>query len=311
VNIVCLSRESEWSEAELTELNRLGNFVQVTAAPKSAEELVRQLTKADYAIAEPLSFGPFSQKIFECLPQLKGVSIVTTRFAWIDTVAAKKRRVVVSNLPGYSTVSVAELALGLMLAVSRKITQAAASTKMGNHTYENYLGRELKNKTLGIIGLGSIGSYIGRLGKCLGMNVVGFNRTQRFGEVPQVDLNKLLTKSDIISMNLALNPETQGFLNREKLWLAKPSAVVINVSPEGLIDQETIYEMLAERRLYGYGFEVDKGRHNPTQEKLLQLPNVIATPHCGWYTPEAQQRVKDLTIANVKAMIEGKPINTV
>lgn len=262
-------------------------------------------------VIAPLSFGPFSRRIIESLPNLKGISIVTTRFVWVDTEAAREKGIIVSNLPGYSTIAVGELALGLMFNVVRKISQSASSTQKGNRTFENFMGHELKGKTLGVVGCGSIGCYIANLGTCLGMEVVGWNRTPRKLKIPLVPIEQLLSKSDVVSVNLALNEETKGFLNRNRLSLLKPMAVVINVSSEDLIDQKTIYEMLTSGKLAGYGYEVDEGRVYLVQKKLLGLRNVIATSHIGWYTPEAQQRVKDMTIVNLEAMVNGKPINNV
>lgn len=311
MKIVCLSTESVWSNAELTRLRKLGNFVQAQKPPRTEDEVIAILKDANYAVVAPLSFGPFSHRIFQSLPNLKGVSIVTTRFAWVDTKAAREKRIIVSNLPGYSTIAVGELALGLVFNVVRKISQSASSTQKGNRTFENFMGHELKGKTLGVVGCGLIGCYIANLGTRLGMEVVGWNRTPRKLKIPLVSIEQLLSKSDVVSVNLALNEETKGFLNRNRLSLLKPTAVVINVSPEDLIDQKAIYEMLTAGKLAGYGYEVDEGRVYPLQKELLGLTNVIATSHIGWYTPEAQQRIKDMTITNLEAMINGKPVNNV
>lgn len=311
MKIICLSTESVWTKQELKILRKFGKFVQISRFPENEDELVRLLEDADYAVVAPMSFGSFSKKIIESLPKLKGISIVTTRYVWVDIDSAKAKGLVVSNLPGYSTTAVAELAIGLMLDLAKKITRSVDSTRKGNRTFEGFEGFELKGKTLGIIGLGSIGRRIGSLGECLGMEVIGWNRTRRQDKIKQVELDNLLENSDIVSMNLALNSETKLFLNKEGLSKLKSSAVIINVSPEDLIDQNTVYKMLVSEKLAGYGYEVDKGRTYPIQEKLLKLDNVIATSHIGWCTKEAQQRVKNITIENLEAMVRGKPINNV
>lgn len=311
MRIVDLIAGLDWSEAELTQFRALGEYIQAPTIPTTEAELIAWLQDADYAILEPLPEGRVSRRVFEQVSKLKGISLVTTWFYWIDTEAAKEKGIAVSNLGKYSTASVAELALALLLALARKITISSNSTKAGSIEYEDFMGFELKDKILGVIGMGSIGTYIAKLGQGIGMNVIGYNRSFRESSVPLVPIEQLLRQADVISMSLALNEHTENFLNADRLSLIKPTAIVVNISREGLIDQEAMYNLLVTNQIGGYGFELDAPRKYPVQQELLRLDNVIATPYIAWYTPEAFQRLKQVTLANIRAMIEGKPINTV
>jgi lactate dehydrogenase-like 2-hydroxyacid dehydrogenase len=311
MRIVDLIAGLDWSESELAQFRALGEYIQAPTIPTTEAELIAWVRDADYAILEPLPEGRVSRRVFEQASKLKGISLVTTWFHWIDTPAAKEKGIVVSNLGKYSTASVAEMALALILALARKITISSNSTKAGSREYEEFMGFELKDKILGVIGMGSIGTYIAKLGQGIGMNVIGYNRTFRESSVPLVPIEQLLRQADVISMSLALNEHTENFLNADKLSLIKPTAIVVNISREGLIDQEAMYHLLVTNQIGGYAFELDEPKKYPVHQELLRLDNVIATPYIAWYTPEAFQRLKQVTLANIRAMIEGKPINTV
>lgn len=311
IRIVDLTTGLDWSEAEQAQFRALGEYIQAPIPPTTEAELIAWLKDADYTILEPLAEGRISRLFFEQVSKLKGISLLTTSFNWIDTEAAKEKGIVVSNISNYSTASVAELALALILALARKITISSNSTKAGSYEYEDFIGFELKDKILGVIGMGSIGTYIAKLGQGIGMRVIGYNRTFRESSVPLVPIEQLLEQADIISMSLALNEDTENFLNADRLSFIKPTSVVVNISLEGLIDQEAMYKLLVTKKIGGYGFESHEPSKYPVQEELLRLDNVIATPCIGWYTPEAFGRLKQITLANIRAMVQGKPINII
>jgi len=311
LKIVSLAAGVGWTNEDLSELSQLGEFTQVSKRPQTPAQVVDQLRNADYAIVAPLEKGHLSALVFDNVPRLRGMSLVTNRYNWVDIEAAQTRGLIISTLGNYAEIPVAEFALGLILDLARRITMAVNRTKAGLRWFEGFQGFELHGKTLGIIGLGSIGTRLAQKAKGIGINVIGYNRTPLHTFVPQVSIETLLHESHIVSMNLALNNDTGQFLSREMLLLMNPEAILVNVSPEGLIDQGAVYEMLIQNRLAGYGFEVDELKIHQIQQRLLQLENVIATPHTGWYTTEAVQRLRRVTIENLRAMITGKPINNV
>lgn len=311
MRIINLATDLNWSVAEQAQLKSLGEYVQFATSPKTESELIAGLRYADYAILSPLTDYRISYQVFEQTPKLKGISLSTTWYYWVDTEAAEKHGVIVSNLGRYSQVSVAELAITMIFALARKINPSASRTKAGKERYQGLMGFELRGKVLGVIGLGSIGSYIAQLGHGLGMHVIGYNRTSKTNSVPLVPIEQLLQQADVIAVSLALNEYTENFLSAERLSLLKSQALVVNISREGLIDQEAIYQLLVNNKIGGYAFELDEPRKSPIKQELLMLDSVIATPYTGWYTFEALQGLKQAAIDNILAMIEGTPINVV
>ena len=311
MRLVNLVADLDWSVAEKAQLKSFGEYVQLPATPKTEAELIAGLRDADYAIISPLPGVRISHQVFEQTPKLKGISLITTWYYWVDTKAAEKHGVIVSNLGGYSQVSVAELAMTMIFALARKINLCASRTKAGKERYPGLMGFELRGKVLGVIGMGSIGSYIAQMGHGLGMRVIGYNRKSQINSVPLVPIEKLLQQADVIAVSLALNEYTENFLSDEKLSLLKSQAIVVNISREGLIDQEAIYELLVNNKIGGYAFELDEPRKTSIKEELLLLDNVIATPYTGWYTFEALQKLTQTAIDNILAMIEERPINVV
>lgn len=311
MRIVDFKTGLDWSEAEQTQFRMFGEFIQAPTLPSNERELISYLQDVDYAILSPLPTSIISCQVFEKKSKLKGISLVTTGVDWIDTQAAKAKGVVISNPGDYSTVSVAEFAIALMFSLVRKVTVSANATKEGQLKFGDFMGFELKNKVLGVVGMGSIGTYIAKLAQGIGMRVIGYNRTPKESSVPIVPIEELLKQADIISVGLALNKHTKNFLDVDKLSLLKSTAMVINVSREGLIDQETMYNLLVAEKIRGYAFELDESRKIPIKKELLELNNVIATPHTAWHTSEALLKLKQVTIANIRAMIAGNPINTI
>ncbi|MFB2876257.1 2-hydroxyacid dehydrogenase [Floridanema aerugineum] len=300
----------DFSASEKKQIEALGEYIEFPS-PKNESELIANISNANYAIISPLENYIISHHFFDASPHLKGISITTTWYHWIDTKLAQKRGIIVSNLGRYSKVPVGELAISLIFALARKIPAADRATKEGYGRSSGLKGFELKGKVLGIIGLGSIGSYIAQLGQSLGMQVIAYNRTTKETELSLVSLEELLQTADVIVICLALNAETENILNLEKLSFVKPNSIIVNIGREGLIDQEAIYQLALQNKIGGYAFEIDEPRKMPIKQELIKLDSVIATPYIGWYTPETMQRIKQVTIANIRAMIEGTPINIV
>lgn len=311
MKIVDITTGLNWSAQEQVQFKALGEFIQVPVIPKTEIELINCLQDADYAILLPLSETNVSSQVFDKTPKLKGISLIATGVDWIDIDAAKTLGIIISNSNNYSTISVAEFAIALIFSLIRKVVISTTKIQDKKFYFEDFIGFELKDKVLGVVGMGSIGSYIAQLGQGLGMHVIGYNRTFKNSLIPLVTIEELLQKSDIIILSLALNKCTENFLNMNKLSLLKSTSVIINISREGLIDQEAIYQALIANKIAGYAFELDEPRKFPIKEELLKLNNVIATPHTAWYTSEALTRLKQITMANIHGMINGEPINTV
>jgi phosphoglycerate dehydrogenase-like enzyme len=314
--IVILSDPGFADEAHVNALRALGS-VAIYAKTTTEAEAITQLRGATVAIVDTYSVPPLGETVLKRARMLKLLVIRSTGYERVDVELARRRGILVANLPAYSTEAVAEQAFALMLAVSRRIRAGAASVRRGlfevneaDPAQGNYRGFELSGKTLGIVGLGSIGTRVAEIARGFGMTTVAWNRSKKnVPGVEQVTLEQLLVRSDIVSLHLALNAETNGLLSAERLGLMKPAAILINTARGQLVDETALYEALRAHRLGGAGLDtiVDMTSSNP----LLRLDNVVFSPHTGYFTVEANNNRADVIVATVKAYLAGAPINIV
>jgi len=220
----------------------------------------------------------------------------------IDVKAAQEKGIVVMNAPEAPTYSVAELVIGLMISVLRGIPRGDTALKNGKWIKKQLLGRELNGKTLGIVGFGRIGQEVARRALAFNMKVLAYDvigelakKAKELGVefvgTTREALNKLLKESDIITLHVPLLPSTRHMIGKEEISLMKRGAVIINTSRGGIIDEEALYDALKEGRIAAAALDVFENEP-PTgiSLKLVQLPNVVATPHIGASTEEAQRK---------------------
>lgn len=207
------------------------------------------------------------------------------------------RKIVLVNAPDSLTYAVAELTIGLILAFLRKICEADKSMKEGKWEKNKFNGIELRGKTLGIIGFGRIGREVARLASSFNMDIVAYDPYVKVTEkyVRQVELEELLKISDIVSLHIPLTETTKHLINKEKLKLLKNTALLVNTSRGGIIEESALIDALKEKRILGACLDVFENEPNVNKE-LLKLDNVILTPHIGSLTKEAQKRA-GMTIA--------------
>jgi D-3-phosphoglycerate dehydrogenase / 2-oxoglutarate reductase len=229
----------------------------------------------------------------------------------IDLDAATQHGVVVVNAPTGNTTSAAELAVALMLALARHIPAADASLKAGQWQRSRFVGIELRGKTLGIIGLGQVGSEVARRARAFEMRLLAFDpfvpedRARALG-VELCTLEALLQGSDFVTVHTTLTPGTRGLIGPEELQLVKPSVRLINTARGGIIDEEALAEALREGRVAGAA--VDVFTEEPaTANPLIQAPNLVTTPHLGASTAEAQERVAVDVAEQITAVLRGEP----
>lgn len=229
----------------------------------------------------------------------------------IDIEAATRRGIVVVNAPGGNTVAAAEHALALMMSVARRIPQADAALKQGRWERSKFIGVELRGKTLGLVGLGRVGTEVARGALGMEMRVVAYDpyvpeeRMRRLGLEP-CDLERLLRESDFVSVHVPLTDQTRGVLNAERLALMRPTAYLINAARGGLVDEAALLEALDGGRLAGAGLDVFV-HEPPIDNPLAAHPKVVATPHLGASTIEAQSQVAVQVAEQVIAVLQGRP----
>lgn len=227
----------------------------------------------------------------------------------IDVKKATELGIKVVNAPTGSTVSVAELTVALMLALARSIPKADLSTKKGDWLKKKLKGIELYGKTLGLIGSGRIAQHVAKIAKGLGMNILVYSphctdkKAKSMG-ARRATLEEVLKESDFVSLHIPKTEETQHLIDREKLSLMKPTAYLINCARGGIVDEDALYEFLKEGKIAGAGIDVFE-EEPPKSSKLLELDNVVLTPHIGANTEEAQIRAGTICAEQVMKALKG------
>ncbi len=255
---------------------------------------------------------PVPRAVIEALPELKFIGVLATGWNVVDGAAARERGIPVSNVPGYGTASVAQHVFALLLELTQQTGHHARTVREGRWSgqpdfcYWDTPLVELAGKTLGIVGWGSIGQAVGRIGEAFGMKVITATRTPREG-VNGVALNELFATADVVSLHCPLTPETQHLVNADRLAAMKPGAFLINTGRGPLIDEAALAAALHAGRLGGVALDVLSVEPPPADHPLLASPRCLITPHLAWATLAARQRLLDQVVENVRAFLAGAP----
>ncbi|MCA9389978.1 hydroxyacid dehydrogenase [candidate division WWE3 bacterium] len=297
--------------------------------------LVEELPDMD--IAAIFVGSKFTGELFLNAPQLKYITTRSTGFDHIDLQKAAEKNVLVSNVPFYGSNTVAEHAIALLLALTRKIPESVHRVKDGSFTYQGLQGVDLMERTLGIVGGGHIGLHVAQIAKGFGMKTFVYDLhqdeqlAQEYGFTYESDLDKLLGMSDVISLHLPLNEHTQHIINQESIQKIKEGAYLINTARGGLVETDALVQALNSGKLAGVGLDVLEGEeflqdelsflaeeHTEDEVKsvledhvLIEMDNVIVTPHNAFNTKEAHFRNLETTVNNILSFIDGNPQNIV
>lgn len=273
----------------------------------SEEELIKIIPQYDALIVR--SETKVTARIIEAAENLKIIGRAGVGVDNIDLAAASKKGIIVVNSPEGNTIAAAEHTIALMMALLRNIPQAHAALKAGKWLRKEFTGYELRGKTVGIIGLGRIGTAVAKRVKAFETRVIGYDpfiseeRAQMLG-ITLMPLEELLQNADIVTMHLPLNNETRNLINRERLKLMKKSAFIINCARGGIIDEEALYEALKAGEIAGAALDVF-AREPLTESPLFELQNVIVTPHLGASTKEAQINVAIDVAREIANVLKG------
>jgi D-3-phosphoglycerate dehydrogenase len=263
------------------------------------DDLPRVLDGYDVALDDH-SYMP-TELVARC-PQLKHIVFLGTGAAsYMNVDELNARGVKVHTIKGYGDTAVAEHTVALIFAAARDVARMDREVRSGVWTPQE--GVQLLGNTLGVIGLGGIGAEVARIGKGLGMEVVAYNRTRRpDAGVPQVDIDTLLTKSDVVSLNLVLNDETRGFLSKERIARMKPGAILVNTARGALADEAALVAALQSGHIRHAGLDVFHAEPLKADHPLAKLPNVTLTSHAAFRTLEASMTLLRRAIDIVKAI---------
>ncbi len=279
--------------------------------PIPRRELLKR-TKDAHGII-PLLTERIDKEFIDNLTCCKVIANYAVGYNNIDVKYAKKKGIVVTNTPNILTDSTADLTVGLILSCARHLPQADKFTRAGKFVAwkpKLLLGMELKNKTVGIIGAGRIGTAVAKRLYGFGVKMIYYDRSvkseiEKLTSAKKVSLNLLLKKSDIISVHLPLDKSTYHILNKGNLRLMKPDAIIVNTSRGEIVEEKSLVKLLKKRNIFAAGFDVYENEPDLNKE-LFALDNVILLPHLGSATFEARSNMAELAVRNVIAVLKGK-----
>ena len=285
------------------------NGLKVTYEPEITPEQIAEKI-GNFEVVVVRSRTKMTRELIAKADKCKIIARVGIGLDNIDQEAAKEKNIRVINAVEGATTAVAELVIGLMISMAREISRADREIRNGNWIKKELMGSELKGKYLGIVGLGNIGKRLGRLARALNMNIIGYDVTPIDDEfskevgLMKADLDTLLSSADYVSFHVPLLDSTRHMINAEKLKMMKNTARIINTSRGGVIDEEALYNSLKDGSLAGAAldvFEVEPA----TENKLITLPNFIATPHIGAQTKEAQLLAANVIAEKIIQVLRG------
>lgn len=299
--------------AQLERLKGFGEVVLYDNRPQTNEEKVRRAKDADVMI-NSRGAVKWPGEVLRALPKLRFITVCGIGTDSIDLETAREMGIVVSNIPGKTAPVVAEHALALMLAAARRVAFQTAEMKAGRWTRRDNV--YLSGKTLGIVGTGPIGAEMARLARAIGMEVIAWTfhpsqeRAAELG-VRYVELDELLTTSDVVSLHVKSTPQTHYMIGARELGMMKPGSLLVNTARGAIVDTGALVESLNGGHLGGAGLDVYETEPLPADDPLLACEQVVLCPHNADQTPEGNDLLNAGCVENVIAFLEGKPQNVV
>ena len=291
---------------------------QITVYPRTApEEVVAHVGDADIVLTNKTVFNA---DVISQLPNVKYIGVLATGYNVVDTEAAHRRGIVVTNIPAYSTDSVAQMTFAHILNITNRVGYYAAKNSDGEWSrcpdfcYWDTPLTDLSGKTIGIVGLGHIGSKVARLAQDFGMDVFAYT-SKNAADLPtginKTTLDGLLGISDVITLHCPLTPSTREIINKESIKKMRRGAILINTGRGPLVNEADVAEALQEGLLGAYGADVMCSEPPAADNPLFAQPNAYITPHIAWATVEARERLMAIAVNNLKAFVSGNPVNVV
>jgi len=283
----------------------------------SPGDIVARCADAEIVITNK---APLTRDTISQLPKLRYIGVTATGTNIVDLAAARERGIVVTNVPGYGTPSVAQLVFALLLELTHHVGHHAQSVRSGRWStnpdfcYWDYSLSELSGRTFGIVGFGDIGRAVAKIALAFDMRVLASRREWKEPPPPGVEpaeTNSIFARSDVVSLHCPLTEATTHLVNAHTLRLMKPTAFLINTGRGPLIDEAALARALVEHQIAGAGLDVLSTEPPPPENPLLGLPNCLITPHIGWATHAARQRLIAAVADNLSAFLDGRTLNIV
>lgn len=279
------------------------------------QQILSRIGSADIVITNKT---PLDAQTIAKAPNLKYIGVLATGYNVVDIEAARRRGVVVTNIPTYGTDAVAQFAFAMLLEIAHHVQHHSDAVKEGRWTnhqdfcFWDYPLIELAGKTMGIIGYGRIGQAAARIARAFGMQVIAYDVSQQSGNSDvYVDLDTLLGSSDVISLHCPLFESTRGIINKDSIARMKDGVILLNNSRGPLVVEQDLADALNSGKVYAAGLDVVSEEPIKADNPLLSAKNCLITPHISWAPKESRQRLMDIAVENLKAFLEGKPQHVV
>jgi len=279
------------------------------------QQILSRIGSADIVITNKT---PLDADTIAKAPNLKYIGVLATGYNVVNIDAARKRGVVVTNIPTYGTDAVAQFAFALLLEIAHHVQHHSDAVKEGRWTshqdfcFWDYPLIELAGKTMGIIGYGRIGQATARIARAFGMHVIAYDVSQQSGNSDvYVDLDTLLSESDVISLHCPLFESTRGIINKQSISRMKDGVIILNNSRGPLVVEQDLADALNSGKVYAAGLDVVSEEPIKADNPLLTAKNCLITPHISWAPKESRQRLMDIAVENLKAFLEGRPQHVV
>ncbi len=297
---------------------RLEALGECTVYPRTTDEqLLERAANADILLTNKVIIN---RTTIEALPQLKYIGVLATGYNVVDVAAAKEHGIVVTNIPAYSTPSVAQMVFAHILNITQRVGHYADEARHGvwsacqDFSYSNTPLMELQGKKIGIVGLGNTGYNTARIAIGFGMKVHAYtskSRLQLPPEIRKAELDELFATCDIVSLHCPLTADTHHLVNESRLKLMKPTAILINTGRGPLVNEQDLANALNNGTIYAAGVDVLSTEPPRADNPLLSAKNCFITPHIAWATQEARQRLMEIACNNVEQFIKNKPQNVI
>lgn len=300
------------------ELKKLGDVTIYDRTAYDESPLIAE--RIDDAEIVVMNKTPISKATIDKCPNIKLIAVLATGYNVVDYTYAKKKGILVVNVPTYGTSSVSQFSIALLLEICHHIGHHSESVHAGNWAnnndwcYWDYPLVELEGKTIGIIGFGRIGQAEGRIAKALGMNVIAYDVSPSDSGravAEYKDLDTLFANADVVTLHCNLTPENTGLINKNTISKMKDGVILINNARGQLIVEQDVADALDCGKIAAAGLDVVYTEPIKDTNPLLKAKNCIITPHISWAPKESRQRIMDCTVSNVKAFLSGSPVNVV
>ena len=299
-------------------LAALGELTVYDRTPLSdTAEIIRRIGDAEVVFTNKT---PLTREVLDACPSVKFISVLATGYNIVDTAAAMEKGIPVTNVPAYGTASVGQFAIALLLEICHHVAHHDKAVHEGrwascpDFCFWDYPLIELDGKTIGIIGFGRIGQTTGKIASALGMRVLAYDTYQsESGKAigTYTDLDTLLKESDVIALHCPLFPATERIINKDTIAKMKDGVILLNNSRGPLVDEQDLTDALNAGKVAAAGLDVVSTEPIRSDNPLLTAKNCIITPHISWAPKESRQRIMDCAIENVKAYLNGAPVNVV